>query len=190
MCPFWVCVHRRALNVGPGRASDLFVMSQTDVNNVKWFLAPERLHSSAHRRQAEPDGGGQLSAAERGDTQRRVPAGHHAAAPRLTGGAARHRGPAHFQTGQRQSGEQGVTEGGPVFHFLGVRNQLSRWNDGVSCVSEWADPAASRGAGRSRGDCRHVGQTGSLHLRRLAGELHRNTEITDYTQSMGLQNFI
>lgn len=74
----------------------------------KWFLAPEWLHSSAHSGQAEPDGGGQLPAAERGDAQCRVPAGHHAPAPGLTGGAARHRGPAHFQTGQRQSGEQGV----------------------------------------------------------------------------------
>lgn len=72
------------------------------------FLASEWLHRPAHSGQAEPDGGGQLSAAERGDAQRRVPPGHHAAAPGLAGGAARHRGLAHFQTGQREYGKQGM----------------------------------------------------------------------------------
>lgn len=49
-----------------------------------------------------------MPAAERGHAQRRVSAGHHAAAPGCSGGEARHRGPAHLQTGQRKPGEQGV----------------------------------------------------------------------------------
>lgn len=74
---------------------------------VSLFLATERLHFPAHSGQAEPDGGGQLSAAERGDTQRRVPPRHHAPTPGFTGGSARHGGPAHLQTGQRQPWKQG-----------------------------------------------------------------------------------
>lgn len=65
------------------------------------FLTTERIHSPAHSGQAEPNRGGQLSAAEWGNTQFRVPPRHHAPTPGFTGGAARHGGPAHLQTGQR-----------------------------------------------------------------------------------------
>lgn len=73
------------------------------------LVSSEWLHPSAHRCQAEPDRGGELSASTRSHTQCRVPAGHYTPASCLAGGPAWYCGSAYFQTGQRQCGEQGVT---------------------------------------------------------------------------------
>ena len=156
-------------------------MNGVKINNglMSLSLATEWLHSPSHSSQAEPDGSGQLSAAEWGDAQCRVPPRHHAPAPGFTRGATWYCRPAHLQTGQRESGKQGTeiqcsenaffkspSKNIVIFKRI-LKMLLEKLNFHVSgpfCLVEWIDPTASCGSGRSCGNRWHTGQTRSLHL--------------------------
>ena len=82
----------------------------TPVSRLRGPLSiSEWLHPSAHRRQAEPAGGGPQSAAVRGLCERGVGARRDSPPPGSSGGPRGDGGSPAVQTGQRQPGQQGNT---------------------------------------------------------------------------------